>query len=68
MKVHYDEKSDAVFIRLDDKKKIVESQEVSSGVILDFDENGKVIGIEILEVKDRIGEDQLKELIFQVAN
>lgn len=68
MTVHYDEKSDAVFIRLDDKKKIVESQEVESGVILDYDENGKVIGVEILKVKDRIGSDQLKELTFQVAN
>ncbi len=68
MKVHYDEKSDAVFIRLDDKKKIVESQEVETGVILDYDENGKVIGVEILKVSDRIGSDQLKELKFQVAN
>jgi uncharacterized protein YuzE len=68
VKVHYDEKSDAVFIRLDDKKKIVESQEVETGVILDYDENGKVIGVEILKVSDRIGSDQLKELKFQVAN
>ncbi|OFZ12044.1 MAG: hypothetical protein A2Z20_07365 [Bdellovibrionales bacterium RBG_16_40_8] len=68
MKVHYDEKSDAVYIRLDDKQKIIESKEVESGVILDFDVNGKVIGVEILNVKDRIGSDQLKELKFQVAN
>jgi uncharacterized protein YuzE len=68
VKVHYDEKSDAVFIRLDDQKKIAESQEVESGVILDYDENGKVIGIEILKVGERISPDQLKELKFQVAN
>ncbi len=68
MRVHYDEKSDAVYIRLDDKQKIIESKEVEPGVILDFDSNGKVIGVEILKVKDRIGDDQLKELKFQVAN
>lgn len=68
MKVLYDEKSDAVFIRLDDKKKIVESHEVETGVILDYDENGQVIGIEILKVGERIDPEQLKELKFQVAN
>ena len=67
MKVHFDEKSDAVFIRLDDSKKIIDSQEVESGVILDFDSDGKVIGIEILKVKDRISLEQLKELKFQIA-
>ena len=68
MKVHFDDKSDAVFIRLDETKKIFESQEVEKGIILDFDENGEVIGIEILKVKDRISGDQLKEMKFQVAN
>ena len=67
MKVHFDEKSDAVFIRLDDSKKVIDSQEVENGVILDFDSDGKVIGIEILKVKDRISLKQLKELKFQIA-
>ena len=68
MKVHFDEKSDAVFIKLDESAQVIESQEVEKGVILDFDANGKVIGVEILKVKDRIGLDQLTELRFKVAN
>ena len=67
MKIHFDEKTDAIFIRLDDSKKIAESQEVEDGVILDFDNQGKVIGIEILQVKNRIPLEQLKEFKFQVA-
>jgi len=35
MKVHFDPKSDALYFRLDDSK-IVESEEVKPGVILDF--------------------------------
>lgn len=67
MKIYFDEKSDAVFIRLDASKKIAESSEVEKGVVLDFDGNGDVIGIEILNVKQRIPMEQLKELKFQIA-
>ena len=66
MRIHFDEKLDAVFIRLNDNKKIVDSQEVENGVILDFDSDGKVIGIEILKAKEHIPLKQLKELKFQV--
>ena len=68
MKVHFDEEADAVFLHLDEKNKVVESQEVEEGVILDFDAKGEVIGVEILNVKDRVGLDQLKQLSFKIAN
>ena len=67
MKVHFDEKADAVYIRLDKNKKIMESQEVERGVILDFDDKGNVVGIEILGVKKHIPLEQLKELTLQVV-
>ena len=54
------EEADAVFLHLDEKNKVVEFQEVEEGVILDFDFKGKVIGIEILNVKDRVGLDSVK--------
>ena len=66
MKIHFDEKSDAVYILLDKNKEIIESQEVESGVILDFDDKGQVIGIEIIGVKKRIPVEQLKELTLKV--
>lgn len=68
MKLHFDEQADAVFIKLDENKSIKDSREVEKGVILDFDENDQVVGIEILKVKSRIGMDQLKEVKFQVAD
>jgi uncharacterized protein YuzE len=53
MKVHFDEQADALYIRLDESD-IVESEEVHPGVILDFDDRDQVVGIEILNVKNRI--------------
>ena len=47
MRVRTDEAADALYIRLEESA-IVESEEVSPGVILDFDEGGRVVGIEIL--------------------
>ncbi len=48
MKVRYDEKSDAVYIKFKEGK-YFESDEVKEGVILDYDRKGKIIGIEILD-------------------
>ena len=48
MKTDHTER-DALYFRLDDDE-IVESGEVQLGMILDFDENGRLIGIEILSL------------------
>ena len=66
MKVHFDEKADAVYLKLTDSK-IVESEEVSPGIILDFDENNQVVGIEMLRVQSRVPLANLKQLQFEVA-
>ncbi|NOH04630.1 MAG: DUF2283 domain-containing protein [Chloroflexi bacterium] len=59
MKLKVDKENDALYLRLDDSV-IVESEEVQSGVILDFDENNRVVGIEILDLSTRIRPDMLK--------
>lgn len=66
MKMHYDEKSDALYLRLDESK-IVESEEVQPGIVLDFDANNQVVGVEILRVKERVPSADLKHLEFKVA-
>jgi uncharacterized protein YuzE len=49
----YDPQADAFAARFAPKGTYVESQEVAPGVILDFDANGQVIGIEVLNVSLR---------------
>ena len=67
MKIYFDEKSDALLFSLDESKKVVESQEVQKGIVLDFDAAGDVVGIEILKVQQRVLADQLKEFKSKVA-
>jgi uncharacterized protein YuzE len=66
MKVHFDEKIDALYFRLDDSK-IVESEEVKPGIVLDYNDKNQVVGVEILNVKKRVPEASLKEMKFEVA-
>jgi uncharacterized protein YuzE len=49
MRLHFDEKADALYLRLDDSS-VVESEEVRPGIVLDFDQRNQVVGVEILRV------------------
>ena len=66
MKLKIDKENDALYFRLDESS-IVESEEVQSGVILDFNADGKVVGIEILDLSSRMSQDQLKILQFETS-
>ncbi len=66
MRVQFDEKADAIYLRLDESK-IVESEEVHPGIILDFNERDEVVGVEMLRVKSRIPLASLKQMQFEVA-
>ena len=66
MKLHVDKEADALYLRLDDSK-IVESEEVSPGVVLDFNEHKQVVGIEMLNLSQRSAGLNLSELQFQTT-
>lgn len=66
MKLKVDKANDALYFRLDEAS-IVESEEVQPGVILDFNTDGKVVGIEILNLSTRIMPEQLKILQFETV-
>jgi len=66
MRVQYDEKADAVYLRLDESN-IIESEEVHPGVILDFNQQNEVVGVEILHLKRRIPLKDLTQMKFEVA-
>lgn len=53
MKFHYDKSKDAFSIRFDERS-YRESDEVEPGVIFDYDRQGKLIGIEILDASKKL--------------
>ncbi|WP_434684763.1 DUF2283 domain-containing protein [Pseudanabaena minima] len=62
MRVEYDPIANAAYIRMRETD-VVESEEVADGVICDFDEQNKVVGVEILSIKQR-SPTQIKNIIF----
>lgn len=66
MKLKVDEQADALYLRLDDSE-IVESEEVSPGVILDFNAHNQVVGVEILHLSQRSTTLNTRELQFLAA-
>lgn len=55
MKIKYDKESDIVYIKFSDQE-IIESDENKPGVILDYDKDGNIAGIEVLNASSKMGQ------------
>ena len=66
MRIKVDRDSDALYFRLDESG-IVESEEIRPGVILDYDKDDRVVGVEFLGISKRATKEQLSSLQFQTA-
>jgi len=66
MRLKIDPKNDALYFRLDESA-IVESEEIRPGVILNYDANDNVVGIEILGLSKRVPLEMLKSLQFETV-
>ena len=47
MKIEYDKEADAIYIQIQEKE-VTTSREIEEGVIVDFDDEKKLIGFEVL--------------------
>jgi uncharacterized protein YuzE len=52
MKIEYDNEIDALYIRLQEKY-VDRTVEIEEGLNVDFDESGKMIGLEVLDAVDK---------------
>ena len=57
MHVLYNDKTDLLYIRLDDRMQEVINRRVSDDVVLDIGEGNKIIGIEILDASKHVNLD-----------
>lgn len=66
MRLRADKENATLYFRFDENT-IIESEEVRPGIILDYDEDGKVVGIEMLAISTRVAPDNLRVLQFETA-
>lgn len=64
MKLTIDPEADALYLRLNDAE-IVDSEQVAPGVVLDYDAQDTVVGVEMLHISKRAGKADLRRLLFE---
>ncbi|MBI4559659.1 MAG: DUF2283 domain-containing protein [Candidatus Hydrogenedentes bacterium] len=61
-----DQQADALYLTLDDSD-IVDSAEVSPGIIVDYNTDNKVVGIEMLHLSRRTPKLDANKLLFETV-
>ncbi|AZO00073.1 DUF2283 domain-containing protein [Mesorhizobium sp. M9A.F.Ca.ET.002.03.1.2] len=59
LKLEYDPEANAAYIRLSSEA-IRESEEVSAGIVLDYDAEGRIVGMEVLDAREHLPAAMLK--------
>ena len=67
MRVRVDHAADAVYLNLTDRG-IKDSEEIADGIVVDCDEEGRIVGSEILDASKRTADPTaLKQFSFEEA-
>ncbi len=64
MKITFDKKADAVYIEISNEE-FAKNRKIDNETIIDLDKNGKIIGIELLNVSKRMAKDFLSDVRIQ---
>jgi uncharacterized protein YuzE len=63
MRVSYDKRHDILYIDVAPGKKARETRPLDDDIFVDLDEEGNIVGIEILNASENIGDAQAEPLI-----
>ncbi|HBB93241.1 MAG TPA: hypothetical protein DC042_16370 [Bacteroidales bacterium] len=64
MRIKYDKETDVVYIQFSNSQ-ITESDEEKPGIILDYDAEGGIVGIEVLNASTKM--EQANSVVYEVA-
>ena len=67
MKIYYDGKKDLLYIRFDDEKRQIVNRRVTEDIVLDMEDEDKIIGIEILEASKHINLAKVLPIYYEVS-
>ncbi|MBI4547686.1 MAG: DUF2283 domain-containing protein [Ignavibacteriae bacterium] len=65
MKIIYNDKTDLLYIRLDDRKQEVINRRITDDIVLDIGENDRIVGIEILDASKHLTLDRLLPVEYE---
>ena len=67
MKISYDDGTDLLYLRLDEREQQVENRRVTDDIVLDIGEGGKIVGIEILDASKNVSLQGLLPTQYQIT-
>ena len=59
MNILYNDKTDLLYIRLDDSKQELINRRISENIVIDIGEGEKIVGIEILEASKHVSLEKI---------
>ena len=67
MTIHYDSKTDLLYLRIESSTQEVINKRVSEEMVLDIGENDKIIGIEIMDASKHVNLEKLMPIEYSKA-
>jgi uncharacterized protein YuzE len=66
MEIHYDDKTDLLYIRFDKRKQQVVNKRVTDEIVLDIGGEGRIVGIEILDASRHMNLEALLPVHYEL--
>ena len=66
MKIYYDDHSDLLYIRFEERKQELENKRVTEDIVLDIRDGGKIVGIEILDASRHINLENVLPTHYEI--
>ncbi|MFB0524583.1 MAG: DUF2283 domain-containing protein [Phycisphaerae bacterium] len=67
MNILYNDKTDLLYIRLDDRKQEIINRRVSEDIVLDIGEDEKIVGIEILDASKHVSLGKIMPINYETS-
>ena len=67
MEILYNSKTDLLYLRLDDRKQEVLNKRISDDIVIDFGDDNRIVGIEIIDASRNLNLEKLLPLKAEVS-
>ena len=67
MNITYNDKTDLLYFRLDDRKQDVINKRITEDIVLDIGEDDRVIGIEIIDASKHVNLERLLPIKYEAS-
>jgi uncharacterized protein YuzE len=67
MQIVYNDKTDLLYFRLDEREQQVINKRLSEDIVLDIGEDGRIVGIEILDASKHLNLERLLPVKYELS-